>query len=132
MRAALYILATLLSLPLLAQTAKPSQAQASTLTIRVTDESGAVIAKAFVLIHSDALEQRTLKPFTLEPENSKPFSMELRTSSEGEAKGELSSGFYDLFIGATGFAPYCEKIRVRDGRPLTVKAILRIVAIRLT
>ena len=80
------------------------------MTIRVTDESGAVIAKAFVLIHSDAPEQRTLKPFTLEPENSKPFSMELRTGSEGETKSDLSAGFYDLFIDATGFAPYCEKI----------------------
>ena len=115
MRTASYILATLLSLPSLAQTARPSQIQASTLAIRVTDESGAVIGKAFVLIHSDALERGNLKPFTLEPENPKPFSMELRTSSEGETKGELPSGFYDLFIGATGFAPYCEKIRVRDG-----------------
>lgn len=109
MRTASYMLATLLSLPLLTQTARPSQAQASTLEIRVTDQSGAVIGKAFVLIHSDALERGNLKPFTLEPESPKPFSMELRTSSEGEAKSELPSGFYDLFIGATGFGALLRK-----------------------
>jgi hypothetical protein len=77
------------------------------LTVRVTDQLGAVIGKAFVLLHSDALER----------ENPKPFSIELRTNSEGAAKGELPSGFYDLFIGSTGFAPRCEKLRVRDGKP---------------
>ena len=54
-----------------------------------------------------------------------PSPVELRTSSEGDAKGELPSGFYDLFIASNGFAPPCEKLRVRDGKPVTVKVVLR-------
>jgi len=45
-----------------------------------------------------------------------PFSMELRTDSKGEAKAELPSGFYDLFIASTGFVHHCEMLRVRDCR----------------
>ena len=68
-----------------------------------------------MLLHSDALER----------ENPKPFSFELRTSSEGDAKGELPSGFYDLFVASTGFAPHCQKLRVREGKPATIKVVLR-------
>ena len=110
------IIAVLLSLPSLAQRGTPAQGQASTSTIQVTDQLGAVIGKAFVLLHADALER----------ENPKPFSMDLRTSSEGEAKAELPSGFYDLFVASTGFAPHCEKIRVRHGKPVTVKIVLKL------
>ena len=70
------IFAALISLPSLAQTAAPALARTSTATIRVTDRLGAVVGKAFVLLHADALER----------ENPKPFSMEVRTTSEGEAK----------------------------------------------
>ena len=69
-----------------------------------------------MLLHSDALER----------ENPKPFNMELRTNSEGEAKGELPSGFYDLFIASTGFAPRCEKLRVRDGKAVSVKVVMKV------
>jgi hypothetical protein len=116
MRIASCIFAALLCVPSLAQTATPAQVQSSTLRVRVTDQLGAVIGKAFVLLHSDALER----------ENPKSFTIELRTSSEGEAKGVLPSGFYDLFIASTGFAPHCEKLRVRDGKPATVKVVLRV------
>ena len=116
MRTASCIFAALLSLPSLAQTAAPALARTSTATLRVTDQLGAVVGKAFVLLHADALER----------ENPKPFSMEVRTTSEGEAKAELPSGFYDLFIASTGFAPHCEKLRVRDGKPITVKVVLKV------
>jgi hypothetical protein len=116
MRAASCIIFTLLSVPLLAQSSHPEQAPTSSLTIRVVDPLGAVIAKAFVLLHSDALER----------ENPKPFSLELRTGSEGEAKGELPSGFYDLFIASTGFIPQCQKLRVRDGKPVTLRIVLKL------
>lgn len=88
----------------------------SSLTILVVGPLGAVIAKAFVLLHSDALER----------ENPKPFSLELRTGSEGEAKGELPSGFYDLFVASTGLAPHCQKLRARDGKPVTLKIVLKL------
>jgi hypothetical protein len=98
------------------QQKKETGTQQSALGIQLTDQLGAVIGKAFVLLHSDALER----------ENPKPFSMELRTSSEGEAEGGLPSGFYDLFIASTGFAPHCEKLRVREGKPVTVKVVLMV------
>ena len=116
MRILCCILAALLSLPSLAQTVVPTPAQASTSTILVTDQLGAVIGKAFVMLHADALER----------ENPKPFSMQLRTSSEGEVKAKLPSGFYDLFIASTGFAPHREKLRVHDGKPVTLKVVLKV------
>jgi hypothetical protein len=65
MRTAFCILAALLSLPAVGQTAKAPQP--STLTVRVTDQLGAVIGKAFVFLHSDALERENPKPFRMEP-----------------------------------------------------------------
>ena len=56
-------------------------AQGSAVTIEVTDEFGAVIPKALVVLHADALER----------DNPKSFNLELRTSSEGEAKAVLPS-----------------------------------------
>lgn len=115
-RFAFCIFVTLLSVTSFAQTSGPTQPQSSILTVRVVDQLGAVIGKAFVLLHSDALER----------ENPRPFSLELRTSPEGEAKGELPSGFYDLFIASIGFEPHCQKLRLRDGKPVTVKVTLRV------
>jgi hypothetical protein len=89
------------------QTTHPAQGATSAVTIEVTDELGAVIPKALVVLHADALERG----------NPKSFNLELRTSSEGEAKAVLPSGFFDAFVASTGFAPHCEKLRMRDGRP---------------
>jgi hypothetical protein len=93
---------------------RPPQDQQSPLSIKVVDELGAVIPKAMVLLHADALERN----------NPKPFSLELRTGSDGETKGMLPSGFYDVFVASTGFSPRCEKLRVRDGNPVTLKFVL--------
>ena len=91
-------------------------AQGSAVTIEVTDELGAVIPKALVVLHADALES----------DNPKSFNLELRTSSEGEAKAVLPSGFFDAFIASTGFAPHCEKLRMRDGKPAALKFVLKV------
>ena len=98
------------------QTKSPTQGQPSTLSINVSDELGAVIGKAFVLLRSDALER----------ENPKPFSLELRTNSDGHSKALVPSGFYDVFVAATGFAPECQKLRVREGKPVAIKFILKV------
>jgi len=86
------------------------------LSVKVVDELGAVIPKALVLLHADALER----------DNPKPFDLELRTTTEGEAKGLLPSGFYDVFVASTGFSPHCEKLRVRDGKPVGLRLVLRV------
>lgn len=98
------------------QTNHPSQGQSSSLSVNVSDELGAVIERAFVLLRSDALER----------ENPKPFSLELRTNSNGHAKAFIPSGFYDVFVASTGFAPQCRKLRVRDGKPVTIKFVLKV------
>jgi hypothetical protein len=94
---ALFLLFAVAAVP---QTTRPGQSQSSTLTVNVTDELGAVIAKAMVLLHADSLER----------ENPKPFNQELRTGSEGKAEAVLPSGFYDILLASTGFAPHCEKL----------------------
>ena len=86
------------------------------MTVTVTDEPGAVIAKALVLLHADRLERG----------NPKSFNLELRTSSEGKAEAVFPSGFYDVFVASTGFSPHCEKLRLRDGRPATLKIVLAV------
>ena len=93
-----------------------AQGSTSAVTIKVTDELGAVIPKALVVLHADMLERG----------NPKPFNLELRTSSDGEAKAVLPSGFFDAFVASTGFAPQCEKLRMRDGRPAALKFVLKV------
>jgi hypothetical protein len=87
--------------------------QLSTVTVKVTDEQGAVIARALVVLHADALER----------DNPKPFNLDVRTTN-GEAKVILPSGFFDVFVASTGFAPHCEKLRVRDGKPAALRFVL--------
>jgi|SRR5215831_4299094 len=94
--------------------ALPTVQQSSTVTVKVTDEQGAVIAKTLVVLHADALER----------DNSKPFNLDVWTSSNGEAKVILPSGFFDVFVASTGFAPHCEKLRVRDGKPAALRFVL--------
>ena len=98
------------------QTTRPAQGSTSAVTIKVTDELGAVIPNALVALHAHALERG----------NPRSFNLELRTSSEGEAKAVLPSGFFDAFIASTGFAPHCEKLRMRDGRPAALKFVLKV------
>jgi len=68
--------------------ALPTVQQSPTVTVKVTDEQGAVIAKTLVVLHADALER----------DNPKPFNLDVRTSSNGEAKVILPSGFFDILL----------------------------------
>ena len=68
----------------------------------VVDSEGAVVGNAYVLIHTD--------------ENAQGQRVELRTNNKGEFMTSLPSGFYDLFIGAQGFSPYCQKVRTKEGQ----------------
>jgi hypothetical protein len=98
------------------QTAHSTESHKSNITVTVRDPSGAAISNAFVLVHSDALGRG----------NSKPFQLELRTDSSGVAKNAFPSGFYDLFVAATGFAPSCEKIRVHEGEGVERTFVLKV------
>jgi hypothetical protein len=98
------------------QAAPVTEKKSSEVTVTVKDEEGAVIAKAFVLLRADHLER----------DNPKPFRAEMRTDAAGQARKSIPQGFYDLFIASNGFAPYCLKLRVRDGEPVVVNIALKI------
>jgi hypothetical protein len=70
---------TLLMVWAVAALAQTTQRQFSTVAVTVSDELGAVIPKAFVMLHADSFEM----------DNPKPFSLEVRTNPEGEGKGLL-------------------------------------------
>jgi hypothetical protein len=91
-------------------------AQKTNLKGTVVDPMGAVIGKAYVLLHTDALER----------ENPVAYRLELRTNKDGEFVASLPSGFYDLFTGEEGFAPYCQKLRVHRGRLQELRIVLKV------
>lgn len=69
----------------------------------IRDSEGAVIAKAFILIHSD------------QTSDSKSDIL-LRTNSLGEYSTALPPGFYDVFVSSGGFSPMCRKVWIREGK----------------
>lgn len=108
------VVLSLVSLPCFGQ-ATPTRTQTSEVIISVKDEEGAVIGKAFLLLRADHLER----------ENPQPFALEARTDAAGIAKRSVPQGFYDVFVASTGFAPYCQKLRLRDGIPATINVVLK-------
>jgi uncharacterized membrane protein len=78
----------------------------------IVDSEGAVVENAYVLIRTD--------------ENELGQRVELRTNNKGEFMTSLPSGFYDLFIGAQGFAPYCQKVRTNEGQTQDLRIRVKI------
>jgi hypothetical protein len=78
----------------------------------IVDSEGAVVGNAYVLIRTD--------------ENELGQRVELRTNNKGEFMTSLPSGFYDLFIGAQGFAPYCQKVRTNEGQTQDLRIRVKI------
>lgn len=94
----------------------PTTKGTSVVTVIVKDELGAAIGNAFVLLRTDSLER----------ENPAPFSAEIRTEKSGVTAKSVPQGFYDLFVASTGFAPYCQKLRVRVGEPAKIQVRLKV------
>jgi len=91
-------------------------AQGISTKITLVDTQGAAIGNAYVLFRTDALS-RDLR---------EAFRTELRTDKYGKASTQLPSGFYDLFVGAEGFAPYCRKLRLVEGKSQDLKIVMDI------
>jgi hypothetical protein len=91
-------------------------AQKSTIRGTIVDATGAVIGNAYVLIHTDALDR----------EHRVAYQLELRTNKQGKFTATVPSGFFDLFVGAGGFAPSCRKIRTRGGRSQDIEVALEL------
>jgi hypothetical protein len=82
----------------------------------VVDPEGAVIGNAYVLIRTDALDR----------EHPTAYSRELRTNKNGEFIASLAAGFYDMFIGASGFTPHCQKVRIREGQLQMIEISMKV------
>jgi len=90
--------------------------QKSTIRGAVVDPAGAVISNAYVLIHTDALDR----------EHRVAYQLELRSNKQGEFTATVPSGFFDLFVGAEGFAPFSQKVRTHGGASQDIRVALKI------
>ena len=79
----------------------------------VTDDSGAAISGAMILIHWDPAGSAV----GLRSNVGREKGLVLKTDLSGSFAAELPSGFYDLFVSAMAFAPACRKIRLNDIAP---------------
>jgi Carboxypeptidase regulatory-like domain len=94
--------------------------KAATFSGTVRDSLGAVIANAHVVIHWDPAGSNYLGDNVGIRED-----ISVSTDSDGKFSLELPPGFYDVFVTATAFTPYCEKIRLKD-RPKTYDVKLKV------
>jgi hypothetical protein len=72
------------------------------ITVTITDQSGAVIQDAFVVLKAD--RTRTTESFELEA----------RTNAAGSVKTSLPCGLIDIFATANGFTPFAQKLTIGD------------------
>jgi hypothetical protein len=95
--------------------------RASTLSGTVRDSEGAVIANAQVTVHWDRSGSNYLKD-NLGIQR----DVAATTDSSGHFSLELPPGFYDVFVTAMAFTPYCEKVRLKDKEMRTYEVKLKV------
>jgi hypothetical protein len=94
-----------------------AQPEEGTVRGTVIDSEGAVISKARILVHWDpAGSQVGLKTNVGIKED-----REVTTDTNGEFEVCLPWGFYDMFVSAPAFSPYCQKIRVKGDSKSRIK-----------
>ena len=87
----------------------------------ITDELGAAVSQSRVIVHWDSSgSQAGLKSNVGISED-----LILQTDEAGKFSTELPSGFYDLFVSSAAFSPACQKIRLKQESPLSVKFKLK-------
>jgi hypothetical protein len=84
-----------------------ASAKGATLSGAVRDSEGAIISNAHLIVHFDPSGSKRLNGTTAIKED-----LISATDSGGRFSLELSPGFYDVFVTAPGFSPYCTKIRL--------------------
>jgi hypothetical protein len=89
-----------------------------TITGKVTDSEGAVIAKARVLIHWDPSSGRSgvTKGSTQD--------VSVLTDDSGIYSAPVPVGFYDVFVSAPAFTPIAAKVIVKEGQRAVFNAKL--------
>jgi hypothetical protein len=96
-------------------------AKAATLSGTVVDSEGAVISNAHIIVHWDSSGSNYLKDNLGIKQDSTVTS-----DSKGKFAMELPPGFYDVFVAATAFSPYCEKVRLKANEAKTYRIRLKI------
>ena len=86
---------------------------------KVTDESGAVIMVAAVLVHPD----RHLAHTSLTPDFGEDLRLEV--NQKGEFSALLGPGLYDVVAFAHVFSPQCAKVRISEGGTVEHNFVLR-------
>jgi hypothetical protein len=86
-------------------------------TSTVTDESGAAISGAMILIHWDSAGSTV----GLNTNVGIKKDLVLTTDARGNFSVELPPGFYDLFVSAMAFTPACRKIRLKGAATSEVR-----------
>jgi hypothetical protein len=89
-----------------------------TITGKVTDSEGAVIAKARVLIHWDPSGGRP--GVTKVPTQ----DVSVLTDDSGFYSASVPVGFYDVFVSAPAFTPIAAKVIVKEGQRAVLNAKL--------
>jgi hypothetical protein len=98
-----------------------SSAKAATLSGTVRDPEGAVIANAHVVVHWDSSGSNYLKDNLGTRQD-----VTVSSDSNGKFSLELPPGFYDVFVAATAFTRYCEKIRLKGDEGKSYEVRLRL------
>jgi hypothetical protein len=88
----------------------------------VTDENGAAISGAMILLHWDSAGSTVGLKSNVGIEK----DLVLTTDQKGSFVAELPSGFYDLFVSASAFSPSCRKIRLNDSATSELRFELKV------
>lgn len=74
----------------------------ATLSVTVTDATGAVIQNAFVMLRAEGPSVP----------NAQPFQLELQTNLVGKAIASVPCGYMDIFSTSPRFTPHTEKLLI--------------------
>ena len=91
----------------------------------VTDAPGAAIPSALVLIHWDSVHADT----GLSSNVGIKTDLALHTDEHGRFEAALPPGFYDVFVSAKAFTPFCRKIRIVTAPPKEMKIRMEVDAL---
>jgi hypothetical protein len=85
---------------------------------KVNDTVGAVIPRAFVVVHPD-------KEGLLPPSDTREAQM-LSSDIDGAFTAEVKPGFYDVCVMSSSYIPECRKVNVKKEKDLKLRFVLRI------
>jgi hypothetical protein len=81
----------------------------------VTDQNGAALSEAFVVVHWDPSGSTV----GLASNIGISHDLNLQSGKDGGYSVDLPPGFYDVFVSSMAFTPSCQKVRVWPGESTT-------------